>query len=142
MIDVLMQLLIFFMCGTHFRSLEGKLTSHLPKDKGIVAGGAVLNPNMDEYRIRLVFDVTKTKPHVMTRVMVGPQELQGWDELYQVISKYYQEDRAKGKDTPFKIDADAKVPFQSVVSTLNACQQAGVTNVEFTAATPVDQPIH
>lgn len=138
MIDVIFQLLIFFMCTMHFKSLEGKLSSHLPKDKGLF-DTTVLNPQMDEYRIRLVFD--PSRPREMTRIEIGQQEFQNWEELYQTIAQYYQDDRAKGKDTPFKIDVDEKVPFQAVVSALNACQQAGITNVEFTAKTPVTKSI-
>ena len=73
--------------------------------------------------------------------MIGTQEFQSWNELYQTINQYYKEDYAKGKDIPYKIDADEKVPFQAVVSVLNACQKAGITNVEFTAKTPVNKAI-
>ncbi len=138
MIDVIFQLLIFFMCSMQFKSLEGKLSSHLPKDKGLF-DSEVLDPKMDEYRIRLVFD--PSLPGEMTRIMIGKQEFQDWHELYKTIGRYYQEDRVKGEDTPYKIDADEKVPFQAVVSALNACQNAGITNIEFTAKTPVNESI-
>ena len=138
MIDIIFQLLIFFMCSIHFKSLEGKLSSHLPKDKGLQSA-TVLNPNLDEYRIHLAFD--ESIPRIMTRITIGKQAFNDWGELYQALNRYYLDDRAKNKDTPFKIEAEPKVPFQAVVSTLNACQEAGITNVEFVAATPVNEEI-
>ncbi len=50
MIDVVFQLLIFFMLSMHFKEVEGKLLSQLPKDKGL-APSPVLQPELKEVRI-------------------------------------------------------------------------------------------
>ncbi len=50
MIDVIFQLLIFFMLSMHFKEVEGKLLSQLPKDKGL-APSHVLMPELQEVRI-------------------------------------------------------------------------------------------
>lgn len=50
MIDVVFQLLIFFMLSMHFKEVEGKLLAQLPKDKGL-APSHVLNPELQEVRI-------------------------------------------------------------------------------------------
>jgi biopolymer transport protein ExbD len=50
MIDVVFQLLIFFMLSMHFKEVEGKLLSQLPKDKGL-APTHVLQPELQEIRI-------------------------------------------------------------------------------------------
>jgi biopolymer transport protein ExbD len=50
MIDVVFQLLIFFMLSMHFKEVEGKLLSQLPKDKGL-APTHVLQPELQEVRI-------------------------------------------------------------------------------------------
>ena len=50
MIDVVFQLLIFFMLSMHFKEVEGKLLSQLPKDKGL-APTNVLQPELQEVRI-------------------------------------------------------------------------------------------
>ncbi len=50
MIDVVFQLLIFFMLTMHFKEVEGKLLSQLPKDKGL-APTHVLQPELQEIRI-------------------------------------------------------------------------------------------
>lgn len=50
MIDVVFQLLIFFMLSMHFKEVEGKLLSQLPKDKGL-APTHQLQPELQEVRI-------------------------------------------------------------------------------------------
>jgi biopolymer transport protein ExbD len=50
MIDVVFQLLIFFMLTMQFKEVEGKLLSQLPKDKGL-APSHVLQPELQEVRI-------------------------------------------------------------------------------------------
>ena len=50
MIDVVFQLLIFFMLTMQFKEIEGKLLSQLPKDKGL-APSHVLQPELQEVRI-------------------------------------------------------------------------------------------
>lgn len=50
MIDVVFQLLIFFMLTMHFKEVEGKLLSQLPKDKGL-SPSHVLQPELQEIRI-------------------------------------------------------------------------------------------
>jgi len=52
MIDIVFQLLIFFMLSMHFKEVEGKLLAQLPKDKGL-APSHVLNPELQEVRIVL-----------------------------------------------------------------------------------------
>jgi biopolymer transport protein ExbD len=50
MIDVVFQLLIFFMLSMNFKETEGKLVSQLPKDKGL-APTSVTQPELKEVRI-------------------------------------------------------------------------------------------
>ena len=38
LIDILMCLLLFYMCASKFAALEGKMDAWLPKDKGANAG--------------------------------------------------------------------------------------------------------
>lgn len=52
MIDVVFQLLIFFMLSMHFKEIEGKLITTLPKDKGL-ANSTVISPELQEVRILL-----------------------------------------------------------------------------------------
>src|SRR5947209_20272266 len=50
LIDIIFCLCIFFMCSFHFKQLQGKLDSWLPKDKGNQGGGPT-TATMDEIRI-------------------------------------------------------------------------------------------
>ncbi|MBI2932472.1 MAG: biopolymer transporter ExbD [Planctomycetes bacterium] len=52
MIDVVFQLLIFFMLSMRFRAIEGKLITTLPQDKGLQSS-TVLSPELEEVRIIL-----------------------------------------------------------------------------------------
>ena len=55
MIDVIFQLLIFFLLTMKFVVQEGKLLSHLPKDKGL-SPSDVTNPETEEVRIMFCAD--------------------------------------------------------------------------------------
>ena len=55
MIDIIFQLLIFFMLTMKFVVQEGKLMSHLPKDKGL-SPSDVTNPELNEVRILFCAD--------------------------------------------------------------------------------------
>lgn len=52
MIDVVFQLMIFFMCTIKFKTLEGKLTAYLPKDVGV-------NPTPSDAKLEKVDIVVK-----------------------------------------------------------------------------------
>lgn len=52
MIDIVFQLLIFFMLTMNFKEVEGKLLSQLPKDKGLQST-SVMQPELQEVRIVL-----------------------------------------------------------------------------------------
>jgi len=131
MIDVIFQLMIFFMCSIHFKSLEGKLYASMPMDKGPSGGNP---PPIEEVRIRLAY--SKESP-LMARVKLGDIDFKDWDSLERHLK-----DLAPGLVTsdglnviPVKIDADGNVPAQAVVSVLNICKKAGVQKTEFAAKT-------
>src|SRR2546421_12550897 len=50
LIDIIFCLCIFFICSFHFKQLQGKLDSWLPKDKGNQSGGPT-TATMDEIRV-------------------------------------------------------------------------------------------
>jgi len=133
MIDVVFQLIIFFMCSIHFKSLEGKLYSYLPKDKGGIEGPRSLPP-IDEVRIKLVY--SENAP-LLTRIKVGNTEFPDWDSLERQIRNISPNlVTPDGLEfIPVKIDADDGIPAQSVVSVLNICKKAGVQKTEFAAKT-------
>jgi biopolymer transport protein ExbD len=133
MIDVVFQLIIFFMCSIHFKSLEGKLYSYLPKDKGM-SSTMVSDPILEEVRIRLIY--AENKLPLLTRIKVGEKEFPDWDSLERHIRSIASSlVTPKGDVIPVKIDPDEKIPSQAVVSVLNICKKAGVQKTEFAAKT-------
>ena len=140
MIDVIFQLLIFFMCATKFKSLEGKFLSYLPKDVGLESS-VVVNPNLDEVRIRLIFDES-AQATMLTQIQIKLTAdryfLENWEDLAQDMQARYDVHEANNVEIPFVIDPDPQVPLQAVVYALNACRKARIEDVRFAAKSRVD----
>lgn len=136
MIDVIFQLMIFFMCSIHFKSLEGKLYSYLPKDKGMNLT-VVTDPILDEVRIALIFN--ESKPPLMTDIKIGQHVIPDMDALYDKLKAIWQDAVASATSPdriiPFKIDAQPKIPVQAIVKVLDVCKKVGISKVEFAAKT-------
>ena len=139
MIDVIFQLMIFFMCSIHFKSLEGKLYSYLPKSAG-PESTRVFIPPIDEVRVRLVY--AESSP-LMARIKVGNIDFKDWGSLERHLKDLAPRlVMPDGLDIiPVKIDADGNVPAQAVVSVLNICKKAGVQKTEFAAKTSPGRPL-
>ena len=54
MIDVVFQLIIFFMCNIKYKTLEGRLDAFLPKDVGVNSAPATQPPEKVEVVIKVV----------------------------------------------------------------------------------------
>ena len=134
MIDVIFQLIIFFMCSIHFKSLEGKLYSYLPKEKGMGVTTMTDVTILPDVRIRLIYS-EDAKP-LMSKIRVGDQYF-NWNTLATYIENLAPTlILPNGIDIiPVKIDADDRVTTQAVVNALNICKKAGVPKTEFAAKT-------
>src|SRR5258708_35873102 len=84
LIDIIFCLCIFFMCSFHFKQLQGKLDSWLPKDKGNQAGG-VATANMDEIRI-----FVRTKGGV-TELAYGARGVRDLEGLETVVKTQWDD---------------------------------------------------
>lgn len=147
LIDVLMQLLIFFMCGTQFRSLEGKMLSYLPKEVGIPPEKDQKPPPppiLDEVRIKLVYDEQSPLGTKLFIKKYGSEAkpVANWNILSKEVGNYFQQIRANKVEMPFIIDPESKIPAQAVVYALDACRAAGVQDVRLAAKSPVDTGLH
>jgi biopolymer transport protein ExbD len=149
MIDIIFQLVIFFMCAAHFKQIEGKLESYLPKDKGLRNMISELPP-LPELRIRLV-----RREEIVTAYLEGrqlgqfpaqPDRLQGlspaWDRIAQEAAPHYERNRREHDRAYLSIDADPQVPFQYVVSTLDACRRAGIEQIEFAGSAGIHESLN
>ncbi|MBI3099882.1 MAG: biopolymer transporter ExbD [Planctomycetes bacterium] len=134
MIDIIFQLLIFFMCSIHFKALEGKLMSYLPKDKGMKT--SVATPQLNEITVDVEFDeATKT-----SKYFVGESTYTDVDQVIDVVQKVYDQFRDQPKPAPVKLRAQPKVPWRDVIAVVDGCKKRNITNVEFQAAPPPSTP--
>ncbi len=151
MIDIIFQLLIFFMLACRFRTQEGELRAALPKDKGL----RYKTPEpitLRQMRIKLLWYGENTnRPSnnpkkgrvvlkVDQRVFPSARNESGelapdWNALYKLICQM-RENYTPSKyhpTLPAIIDARKQVQFKHVVSVLNECVRAGLREIEFAA---------
>jgi biopolymer transport protein ExbD len=151
MIDVVFQLLVFFLCATKFPEPEGVLKSWLPKNKG----QATSIPNIDPGSVRLVLrmagaDVTcqyednssptgfsyfssASRYDFQTRT---DEVIPRWDEVEQHLAQAKAKYRKTGvgdEGLPVIIDFGPDVPWKHVVEILNICTGLELTNLQIAA---------
>ncbi len=163
MIDVVFQLLIFFMLSMNFKEAEGKLLATLPRH-----GTAALpesNPLLQEVRVVLCAGdsadehLTDKARHLKTvrnaaltrllveRMAIGelrptattPAAAAGNKALLREAAARVQALVAGlpadplGRTPPVILDADPEVPYEHVLGLVNACREKGLEKVEFVA---------
>lgn len=151
MIDVIFLLLIFFMVGTKFKTEEGRHKAFLPKNKGQAAGSP---KDLSEVRINVAWvdlngsntdteDPREAMPLLSIKGKAYPSttdprtgtDRPDWDYLSERLEEFrnaYQGENQEG--LPVIIDASPYVPWQHVVSVLDACAKARVKDISFAAA--------
>jgi biopolymer transport protein ExbD len=155
MIDIIFQLLIFFMLTMNFKEIEGKINSHLPKDKGL--GPTVEQPpELRELRIAVIGSAAQAhiaqvryeqRPIGEVRMRVDASgEMTGgedptnegvWLRMEKDVERWFRQARitaeALGERVPpLKIDTE-KTPaaYQFVVQVLDRAKKLGIERVEF-----------
>jgi biopolymer transport protein ExbD len=103
-IDIVFNLLIFFLCATRLRADEGVIRAHLPKTMGLTS--ATSTEPLNDVRVRLLWHDGRGR-----RV-----EATATTDAFSVV-----------------IDARPQVPMQAVVSALNEVVRAEVPEVRFAA---------
>ena len=153
MIDVTFQLLIFFLCSIKFRTLEGKLGAHLPRDVGV---NASLSQPLDRVEVQIhvvregrkVDELDPSLPYVPEvqgrayryvdrelRYSIGPRStsdpavLKAW--LLEQVGVNRRED---GKPRPCAIDPRKGVVYEDVVTVLDAAWEARFEEIAFVAS--------
>ncbi len=152
MIDIVFNLLIFFMCATKFRTPEGMIEAFLPKNRGQSSGTPQIDLN--EVRIKLLWydgagRPTKAEKGGFVVLKVGddmfnspgefeqhhyPENAPQWQALYGKLQDFKAGYKGGGeKGLPVIIDARQQVPTKFVISTLNEVVRAGIQDVTFAA---------
>ena len=136
MIDVIFCLCLFFMCSFHFKQLEGKIESWLPKDKGVF-GDPVKDPVLEEIRVRMAWDANTSQ----TRIQVNSRPVSTDDQLAAVLLASVNDYKRSGKtDVPAIIDAEPQVPWQNVISVMDICKNINIEKIEFASPMPPKKP--
>lgn len=131
-IDVVFNLLIFFMLTMSFVEEEGMLYAHLPKNEGTQPSNLPQN-TIEEIRIRLL----KSSGSENTRVLVGQQEVSDPVENPNALIGRLKNIIQIEKKAPVIIDATRKTEFKYLVAVLNSCKTAGVQEIKF-AGKPIE----
>jgi biopolymer transport protein ExbD len=132
LIDIIFCLIIFFMCSFHFKQLEGKIDSWLPKDKG-VHGTPVSNPVLEEMRVIMTLD--KDTNAIVRKLGARPIETD--QELGDLLVAMDGDFKKLGKnDIPVIIDADVHVPWREVINVMNICKHNSLEKIEFASPMP------
>ena len=145
MIDVVFQLMIFFMCTIKFKTLEGKLSAYLPKDVGVNT-----NDSEPKEKVDIIIRVRKegTKMHPLNDVawsgqgpfrygddrvlefQVGPKKYASVQELNARLKDLFQADPERGAT----IDSLPGTVYEDVVAVLDQAIDAQFTDITFKGA--------
>jgi biopolymer transport protein ExbD len=128
LVDIIFCLCVFFMVSFKFKQLEGKFETWLPKEKGFE--GMPLKAVIEEIRVALFWDDVNLKVVRKYGTRFVPEN----DQLQQLITESYQDFKRLNKpDVGLTIDADFRVPWESIIDVMNVGKKAGVSKVEFAA---------
>lgn len=131
-IDVVFNLLIFFMLTMDFKDEEGMLMAHLPKDQGL-SKSQVKQEEMEEIRVR----IEKKNEGDQTAVMVGRKVVADPVENPSQLISNLASLMAINPKNPVIIDPTKKAEFKYVIAVLNSCKSAGVQEIKF-AGKPIE----
>jgi hypothetical protein len=155
MIDIVFQLILFFLFNLRFKSLDYRIESQLPKDRGIVATNQIVDP-IPAIKIALFreFEDDPTKAYTKIKVAGAEYKLDNYQWTGNRKEDMATEDR---RDTKFnsiqakiaelfkanpqlkgEIDTPppkgASVPHADIMRVLDCFLGAGITDVNFVGA--------
>ncbi len=129
LVDIIFCLCLFFLCSFHFKQLEGKMDSWLPKD-GQNPGVPSHVVELEDIRISMAWDAAAGS--VVRQVNRSPALTD--EDLRSLVSRRRANFLALGQRTPpVSIDAAPDVPWKEVVATLNLCRLEQIDRIEFAA---------
>lgn len=127
MIDIIFNLLIFFVVGTRFAEVEGVLRSELPAAPSSGAEAAIpLLP----IRVRLAAPADVPEG-CLIRIDNVTERPQTFADLTRLLVEMKGEYYAYDAETPIVIIAGDDVYWQHVVNAFNAARKAKYNNINF-----------
>jgi len=128
LIDILMCLLLFYMCASKFPALEGRMDAWLPLDKGANAGPPP--PKLlDEVRVKLSWVGEQTVRQFGQRPVQDDKELEAL--IVNQYSALLQGKKKDDKDPSVIIEAGAQVPWRDVIDVMDICRRNRIESIEF-----------
>jgi biopolymer transport protein ExbD len=123
MIDVVFQLLIFFMLTMHFQEVEGKMLSQLPKHKGPVSAPSRIT---EEVRILIRDGRLSVEKHE-----IGALGTSANKPLYAAAAE-----KARGLvdvlgEASLILDAEGTTAYEHVIGLLDALKERKLESIEF-----------
>lgn len=146
MIDVVFQLLIFFMLTIEFKMLEGKLSAYLPKDVGVNTTQAEPKEKV-EIVLRVAAEGTKLDPLKNNTpwsgegpfrygddrkidISIGPKTTRDLEE----VKRRLKDLRVQDPERPATIDAYPGTVYEDVIKVLDVVLLANYSDVTFIGA--------
>jgi biopolymer transport protein ExbD len=130
MVDVVFQLLLFFMCASQWRRPEGALPANIPTGSGREIQAPDERPDLPPILVR----IDGQGDAIRIRCQENP--IADMAALAQQLGRLAAIDRS----VPVIVDARGTVAFRWVVAALNASLKADLTNVAFTAPAVEPRP--
>ena len=130
MVDVIFCLCIFFMCSFHFKQLEGKIESWLPR--GSAASLKTAEKVLLE-DIRVVLQWDSENGGTIRRVGSRPPASSDRELIQAVLSMVADYKQINRTDYSVQIQAAREVPWQDVVHIMDLLKKENIEKIEFTA---------
>ena len=118
-VDIVFCLCLFFMCSLHFKQLEGRIETWLPR-QGTHPIALETPPVIDDIRITLTWDGTRTHRKV------GAREVATDLDLVEALHRYPKTFQLK-----VAIDAGCDVPWADAVRVLDLCKRNRFEKITF-----------
>lgn len=135
MIDIVFQLLIFFIVNLKFKTLEKKLLSYLPTDFGLASQPQIVEESFMTVKLQqpLKSEDNRRIMFRKTRFYIERDRIEGVDtrDIHSQIFTRLKDFIGVTPDAKGKIDASKGVPHGYVVSVLDVFRKAGYKTITF-----------
>ncbi|HZE97037.1 MAG TPA: biopolymer transporter ExbD [Planctomycetota bacterium] len=128
MVDVIFCLCIFFMCSFHFKQVEGRIDTWLPKEKG-PNEGVVDHLQLEEIRILMRWDAATGA--TIRKIGSRNPAVSDADLMETVRALKADYERANKPEVPVLIDATPDVPWTEVIHLVDLCKAERLSKIEF-----------
>jgi biopolymer transport protein ExbD len=125
MIDVVFQLLIFFICTASFQQVEEALPMGLATSISVDAANGTLGPSNQE---RIVLRAARVAGQTQWMVNGRPaNSLRDVQDALRAVSN-------ANPSMPVTLDVASAVPLGNMIDVYDLCRQAGLERIEFAVA--------